>query len=432
MPKHLIVISQDAMVYEDLAYLQTLPAYAKIWSKCAFVNTLRSVYPTVTYPVHTSIRTGVYPDRHGVVNNEQTILHEVTSKWVHMNSAVKVPDLFDAAKAAGLSTAAVFWPVTGLHKSIDYLINEYWPQEEGETTLDCFVHSGSSPAVMEKVVSRHAHLVDGRNRQHPYIDLFINACACSIIREFKPNLLLIHPANIDAYRHQTGLFSPLVTHGLHEIDGWFRELVVACQDAGIYEDTDFCILSDHGQLNVRGILCPNVLLREAGLITVTDAGEVASYRAMGKSTALSMQIYLSDRNDRALHDHVYGLLCAWRDEGVYGIERVYTAEEAAREEHLAGDFSVVLESNGIYTFGNDWQRPLTRPLTSEDYRFGRATHGHHPDKGPQPCLFAFGPHIKAGAVVDRRPMVDTCPTFARLLGLEMDGIEGAAIEEILK
>ncbi|MDI9520003.1 MAG: hypothetical protein QM308_02455 [Bacillota bacterium] len=76
-----------------------------------------------------------------------------------------------------------------------------------------------------------------------------------------------------------------------------------------------------------------------------------------------------------------------------------------------------------------WKRSNDSPV---DYRFGRATHGHHPDRGPQPTLIAFGPSIKAGVVVEKRCIVDEPSTFAKVLGLDMGDIDGSAISEILK
>ena len=73
-----------------------------------------------------------------------------------------------------------------------------------------------------------------------------------------------------------------------------------------------------------------------------------------------------------------------------------------------------------------------RSRITGDYRFGQATHGHHPDKGPQPPMIAFGPDIQKGAIVDRRPMVDETATFARLLGVDMPNIAGKAIEALLR
>lgn len=431
MAKHLIVISEDALVYDDLAYLKTLPAFAGIWDRVALVERIRAVYPTVTYPEHTSIRTGVYAGRHGIINNERTILTQTASPWEWFNDAVKVPDIFDAAKKAGLTTAAVFWPVTGNHRGIDYLIDEYWPQTPGESACDCFAASGSSPEVIEKIVRPNSHLIEGKHRVHPYCDNFIHACACDIIRQFRPNLLMIHPANVDAYRHQTGLFSAKVTHGLHEVDGWFQGILKAVEDAGMAEDTNIFVISDHGQLNITRIVALNAVLREQGLIDVDDRGEVTDYTAMIKSTALSAQVYLKNAQDAAALARTHQVLNRLCEDGVYGISRVYTAAEAREEEGLYGEFSFVLESDGFTSFSNDWNRPFVRNLDTGDYRFGRATHGHHPDKGPQPTLIAFGPDIKPGARVQRRSIVDEAPTFARVLGIEMPDIDGRAIEEIL-
>ncbi|NLG25169.1 MAG: alkaline phosphatase family protein [Clostridiales bacterium] len=432
MARHVIVVSEDALVYEDLETLKTLPNFSRIWDRTARVNRVRSVYPTITYPCHTTMMTGVYPDRHGVVNNEQPRLCEVSSPWIHFRESVKAPTVFDCAKAAGLTTAGAFWPVTGGDQSIDYLVAEYWPQSADESGYDCFVRSGSSAEVMKKVVAPNLPFVEGRHRRHPYCDQFVNACACAIVRAFKPNLLMVHPANVDAYRHHSGLFSPLVTHGLHQIDLWLGDLIAATRDAGIYDETDFVITSDHGQLNIVRTVSPNAMLAERGLIEVAADGSIGDYTAFCKSAAMSSHVYLKDPGDRDACRRTRELLKWMCAEGVYGISRVYTAEEVAREERLAGGFSFVLESDGYSSFTNEWTRPLVRPLDVGDYRFGRATHGHHPDKGPQPTMLCFGPDIRPGAVVERGRLVDQAPTIAALLGLKMENIDGAPIGALLR
>lgn len=429
--KHLVVISQDAMVYEDLALLKTLPNYAKIWDKTAIVERVRSVYPTITYPNHTSMRTGAYCGKHGIINNEQTILGEVSSKWEFFNDSVKVDDIFDAAKKAGLSTAAVFWPVTGNHKSIDYLVNEYWPQSAQESTCECFANSGSSPEVIEKVIKPNQHFVEGQHRKHPYADQFVYGCACSIIREFKPNLLMIHPANIDAYRHQVGVYGDKIVQGLHELDLWFSDIIKALSDAGILEDTDVFVISDHGQINITRVIAMNAVLAERGLITVGKDGELVDYTAIIKSTGASAQVYLKHPDSQEDYDRTYAVLKSLEEDGVYGISRVYTAEEVMKEEGLGGKFSFVIETDGYTSFSNDWRRPLVRNIDITDYKFGHGTHGHQPDKGPQPTLIAFGPDIRPGVVIPRRPIVDEAPTYAKILGVELPDADGVAIDEIL-
>ena len=148
--RHVIVISEDAMVYEDTETLKRLPNFGSIWDRAARVNRVRSIYPTITYPCHVSMMTGVYPDRHGVVNNEQTILCETSTPWEFYARAVKVPTLFDKAHEAGMTTACVFWPVCANSPSIDYLLAEYWPQH-GETAEESYREAGASPEVMRIV-----------------------------------------------------------------------------------------------------------------------------------------------------------------------------------------------------------------------------------------------------------------------------------------
>lgn len=430
MAKHVVVISNDALVYEDIATLKTLPTFSQLWDKMAVVDRVSSVYPTVTYPCHATMATGVWPEEHGIVNNETPELLVLGSKWHLMHEDVKSPDIFDAAKAKGLTTAAVFWPTTGLHPNIDYLVNEYWPQSEDESLEECFRNSGSSAEVMERVVKPNLHRLV--NRTHPYCDDFIYSCAGAMLREFKPDLLMIHPANVDDHRHKSGVFSPRVTHGLHEIDSWMGGLIKAAKDAGIYEDTDFVMISDHGQLNVVRAVAVNAVFAREGLIDVAPDGSIADWKAFSKSAALSAQVYLKDPEDKEAYAATEKLLRRMCEEGVWGISRVFTAREAREEQHLAGGFSFVLETDGYTTFHNDWRMPIVRNEDISDYRYGRATHGYLPHKGPQPTLFAFGPDFKPGARLERAQLVDEAPTVAALLGAEMPWAKGRVLSELLK
>jgi hypothetical protein len=143
-------------------------------------------------------------------------------------------------------------------------------------------------------------------------------------------------------------------------------------------------------------------------------------------------VYLKDPTCKETYDRTYNLLCHLRDEGIYGIGEVFTRQEINEKEHLDGDFSFALESDGYTSFGNDWRKPLVRNLDLSDYRFGRASHGHLPDKGPQPTLIAFGPAFQKGSTVERRPIVDVAPTLAEALGITMEDTDGTPIKEILR
>lgn len=427
----IIVVSVDAMVYEDLKYLKELPNFKEMYENGSIVKRTKTIYPSVTYPAHTTMSTGAYPNKHGLINNLEFLpgqLKNVPWKW--FADAVKCPDIFTAAKKAGYTTAAVFWPVTGCHKYIDYLVDEYWPQSPDDTPKDCYLRSGTSEELYDYAVKPYMEGL--KIRSHPATDDFLINCSCDIIKRYKPDLLMIHPANIDSYRHRSGVYSELVTEGLNEVDRWIGQLVDATKQAGVYDITDFFIVSDHGQMNIVRSVKPNVKLADNGFITYDSDGKLTDWKAYCHSTGMSSEVHLKNPEDKETYDAVYKLLLEMRDEGIYGIGEVYTAEQTDALEHLNGDFSFMLETDGYSSFSDDWMRPYCKPLDVSDYRFGHATHGYHPDKGPQPTFIAFGPDIKSGVVIERRPTVDEAPTYAKILGVEMPWADGVAIDEILK
>lgn len=424
----LIVLSADAMVGEDLALLKQLPNYRKYLAGGAEITNVTSIYPTVTYPAHTTMCTGNFPNKHGVTSNFvlQPGANPLPWNWFH--DAVQCRDLFDAAKEQGYSTAAVFWPVTGKHPSIDYLVDEYWGDA---SAYDVFQQSGSSPEVLE-IVKRHAHLIEGKFRKHPPMEDFAIACACDILRQFKPDVLLIHPANIDGYRHENGLWGAAVDAGIYETDRFIGMLAEAAIAAGTWDETDFFLVSDHGQLDIKRSIKLNPLLADAGLLTTDECGKLVDWQAYSLSNGMSAVIYLKDPSNQTLHERVAAVLHHLCEEGVYGIQEVLTTAEANEREQLNGTFSFVVESDGYTSFSDDLTRPLVRSMNNSDYRYGAATHGYLPHKGPQPILLAKGPHIREGVVLNGSHIVHEAPTYAKILGLSLGETDGAPILEILK
>ena len=424
MRSKMIVLSADALVSDDMELLRTLPNFRKYLEGGACVKTVKTCYPTITYPAHTSIATGVYPDRHGVTGNDVFFPEPVARPWCWFHEQCRATDIFTYAKRAGLCTAGVFWPVTGNHPDIDHLIDEYWTQGDGDTKREAFIRSGTSPEIM-KIVDRY---VDGLvERHHPIADRFVINCAADIIREYSPDLIMIHPANIDGYRHHTGLFNGKVSEGIRETDEWLGQLCRAAEDAGALDRTNVVLISDHGQLEIKRSVKLNVLLADAGFLTVRD-GVITKRRAYIRSGGMCAYCYVYDK---AAKDDVYAYLCRLRDEGVFGISEVLTEEESRAKHRLGGSFDFVLETDGYTSFSEGVTRPLTDNFKLDDYRLGRATHGYMPDKGPQPVLYAKGPSFKNGAQLQRCDIVDEAPTFSRALGFDMPDTDGRILTELL-
>ena len=98
--RHVVVLSADAMVFEDVEQFSKMYPLCKFWDKTARVDKVRSIYPTITYPCHVTMMSGTYPEKHGVVNNEQFIPGRKGCPWVHMRESVQVETIFDRAKAS--------------------------------------------------------------------------------------------------------------------------------------------------------------------------------------------------------------------------------------------------------------------------------------------------------------------------------------------
>ena len=426
-----VIISNDAMVYDDLEYLSHKFAFKRLMGQGSVVKTLRSVYPTVTYAVHTSMITGCYPDRTGVYNNENDELCVKSSDWHWFRPSNKCKTLLDAAKEKGLTTANVFWPVTGSDNSIDYNVAEYWTQTKEETIFDAFRRAGSSERVIDEIIRPCSHYLIGKERRHPYADDFVFACGEAMIKKYKPDIIVMHPAGIDGLRHSTGVFSDRVNDMLDHTALWTQRIIEAVEEIGEAENTNFIITSDHGQIDVSRWAMPNVELKRRGFIR-TDANDVITdYDAFIKGVGCCALVYLKDESDKKTYKAVYDSLKEMRDSGLYGFTEVFTREEIAAKEHLSGPFSFVLETDGYTSFGSEWTGSIIHQRDITDYRGGAASHGYLPDKGAQPTLIACGPSFKNGVTVDRRPIVDLAPTIAKAMGVDLADADGKPIDEIL-
>src|SRR6185437_5619346 len=109
-----------------------LPHLRRILAEGTHASGVRGVLPTVTYPSHTTILTGVWPDKHGIPSNVVLDPFDKNAAgWYWYAESIKVPTLWDAAAKAGLRPGSVSWPVSVGARSVTYLIPEYWRAPKG-------------------------------------------------------------------------------------------------------------------------------------------------------------------------------------------------------------------------------------------------------------------------------------------------------------
>ncbi len=435
--KHLIVVSIDAMVYEDLDYCKALPNFARILDDASVIERVRTIYPSLTHPVHATLITGAPAGITGTVNNSifnREAPDTGSNIWYNWMDQIGCETIFHAAKRAGLTTAASTWPVTsGGQDVIDYLMPCVLTADFAgleKEPLGAYRKLGAQECIMD--IAERAIAQYGWENRYPAVDDRQAFCAAEIIKRFRPNLLISHPSGVDHERHVGGVFGKNVYNALDATDRWLGTVLDAVKEAGIEQETDIVLISDHGQINIVRTLSPNVYLADAGYICYDENGKVTQWQAYCKSAGASAHVYLANPEDEVLYNGVYTLLCDMAKEGVYGFERVYTTPEVKEKYGLCGDFSFVLETDGYTSFGEWLTRPAVRGYDLSDYRFGKGTHGHEPHKGPQPTFIAKGPSFKQGVVIPQGDILNHAPTFAAALGIRLPDAVGKPVWEILK
>ena len=111
----------------------TVPNLQKLMTEGVYSTGVRNSLPTVTYPNHTTMITGVWPAKHGIANNATfDPTGDNMGGWYSYSSDIKVPTLWDAVHGAGGKVASLSWPVSVGSPSIDYDIPEYWRARNAE------------------------------------------------------------------------------------------------------------------------------------------------------------------------------------------------------------------------------------------------------------------------------------------------------------
>ncbi|WP_379135262.1 alkaline phosphatase family protein [Paenibacillus sp. sgz500958] len=420
--KHLIVISYDAFSEDHWEMASRLPNLSKLMKSGAHSNKLKSVYPTLTYVVHSTIATGVYPDKHGIHHNNpfQPFVKEEEQNWFWFRDAIKVPTIYDAAREHGMSTAGILWPVSG-KSSIKYNIPEIRAINNENQALKV-LRSGSPLYCLQM------EMKFGRVRQgiaQPYLDDFTTKCAVDTIKRKKPNLLMMHLIDLDDAKHMYGTDCDEVMQVILRMDSRLGDIMQAVEDAGIAEETVILVLGDHGQFDVRYKVHLNNLLQDKGLI-FEENGEM-KWRAYFQCGGGSAYLHVQPGDEEAEAAALAALEDYMKDDSS-GIESVYDRDELDRL-HVGRSTRFMLEAKKGYSFDESMGEPTIVDLKEQGVRY--ATHGYSPEKSDYRCnIVVSGAKVKQDYAIGDLEMVDIAPTMAKILGIDFNPCDGRALDEI--
>ena len=260
----LCMISLDAVAQPDAGRLLGLPALSALAENGVFCDSVKTVYPTITYPIHTSLITGCYPCTHGIGHNQpfQPDTAPEMRKWFWSVGDIKAKTLYQAAKEKKLDVASVLWPVSGKNRFARRNFPEVLPLP-GENAALKMIRYGSPEWIlrMEALYGR-----PGKSIRQPHLDDYAALLCERLYASYRPpDVLTVHLVDCDAMRHQYGVESEEAHTAMERLDTRVGRIIDAVRKANLLEETLFCVVSDHGQQDApNGILLDRELRSACG------------------------------------------------------------------------------------------------------------------------------------------------------------------------
>jgi predicted AlkP superfamily pyrophosphatase or phosphodiesterase len=421
---YVVMISIDGLIPEYYTAPAPLglnvPTLNQMKLNGAYAEGVEGVYPTVTYPSHTTLITGVRPALHGIIQNRifEAPNAPQTKEWYWFSKDLKVETLWAMAKRAGLTTGNVGWPVTA-GAEIDYSVPEIADPTEkiqtGKRTLQY-----ATPGLIEKATAAHPSddkTTDGRRTTY----------AEYILETYKPNLMLVHLIELDGAHHTYGPRSPEALKTAERLDAYVGRIIEATRKAGTFDKTTFFLVSDHGFAPVTKKYEANVTLAKAKLITFDASGKATDWQAAAWPAGGSCAIVLKDPNDKAVAKRVTTLFTEMAQRSDSPIGRVLNQDEIKKLGAIPNAY-LMLDAAPDISFGEE----LTGPEIHEAKNY-HGTHGQLPSRAEmRSSLIVYGAGARLGARMVLARMIDIGPTAAAILGLRFENVEGMPMAELIK
>jgi predicted AlkP superfamily pyrophosphatase or phosphodiesterase len=425
----LCLISIDGLRASTLSDVTIpLPALRGLAERGVRADGLTPSFPSVTWPCHATLVTGVQPARHGILGNHvlDRLANRIVSHYGDRSGArPRAETIYDAAAAAGLGTAAVCWPQTRGAACLDDNVPEFYEQAlfEAHASRPLWdeLHAAGLP------IDRYAEW-STEYRLTPLQDWLTLEVALHLLRRRPPDVLLVHFLSVDSFQHDFGLDTP-ETHGvLRYVDSLVAKLLAALESAGRLASTNVVIVGDHGFTPVQHMALPNLALHADGLLRLSARGDIsgASVRVVGNGG--SAHVYVSQgRRRAALIDQV-------RERFTFapGVAMVLAADAfpdlglpSPNEDLAQGDLMLVA-ADGWYFADH---ATLEAANAARPYR---GMHGQLPnDPRLRAGLVAAGPGIVSGVSLGVLHHLDVAPTLADLLHVKLGAAERAPVEAML-
>ena len=371
---YVVLVSLDGFRADYLDRFR-LPNLARVMKRGARAKWMNPVFPSLTFPNHYSLVTGLHPDKHGIVSN--SFYDPARRQKYAMHDGPAVTDgtwyrgepIWVTAETQGMVAACYFWP--GSEAAIGGVRPTFVMPYDDDAPNDARVRR-----VLEWL------------RLPP---------------DRRPHLITLYFSELDTTSHRNPLNSPNIERAARSLDATLGVLIDGIDALSFGSQVNLVITADHGMVETsRNRTITIESLVDLSGIEHTFDGPVSSFHVAGGDLARARKLR-DDLNARLRNGRAY-----LRDE--LPDRYHYSADPRA------GDVVVIMEEA--------W---ALKRATAKLVQFGnRGAHGWDPAAPAMRAVFlAMGPTINPGLVIDPVDNVDVYPFMTELLGLRAaPGIDG--------
>ncbi len=402
-----ILISIDGFrgsLLKEKNFEKRCPNLLKLMNNGRWCSQVVSVFPSLTYPAHTSMITGVAPEQHGITNNRVFNPAKNFIDWFWHADSIKTPTLITKANEQKLISLGVSWPVT-VGAPIDYLLPEFKSVNDSISTVD-LVRKHDNPKHFLETAKIRGIIPENNNPEGFNRDLLLHQLFMDTFIRKKPNLSLYHMIETDFAQHKYGKNSEEAWKAFMFMDSLIGKIVSLLDENGLWNTTTLIITGDHGFKNYNYEISINRLFENKGWLNIKNGG-IYNWEVVAIPSGGSAFIHIKDSKNEKLKQKVRIALSQQNE------------FEILEERHVAGSSLSLHKSDFILLAkkGYTFTRSIDQPFIKQ--KFGGSHGGDPKDKELYTGFIAVGPSIDKG-VNSKMVITDIAEIISSILGLNLD------------
>jgi len=271
MTEHLVFLSVPGLRPRDIDKADTPTLHS--WANAGALAEITPTFPCVTSCVQASMLTGTPPGVHGVIANGfyRRDQREVEF-WVGHNDVIVGEQIWDAIRQRGPGLTSAVWHAQNIKgAAADFIVTPAPIHEpDGKTKPWCY----SKP---DGLYQQSLYALGHFPLQHYWGPLsniksteWILNAAVRLAEKYRPDLHWIYIPHLDYAAQKFGLCSPRAQYALKELDLCLAEF--ARHTCVLSGDMTYLVAGEYALTDVSGVVYPNRMLREAGLLAVHEDG----------------------------------------------------------------------------------------------------------------------------------------------------------------